>query len=127
MKPISSQNTPPAFMVHEHEVMREHKSFIRENVMILGNVVYSEPRLTLSPMYISSACLPEIQEICQNCQKSAGMLNLCSNHSSHVCMLIYFLLTLSRKTSCFPSFYLLPIRYNDLRILFLYRRWPKQC
>lgn len=64
----SRQLTKYSFHLHdaEHEGKEGHKSSIRKNYIVLGNVVYSEPGLTLPVIYISSAFLPEVQEVCQN-------------------------------------------------------------
>ncbi len=89
----SRQLTKYSFRFHgaEHEVMGEYKSFICKNYIVLGNVVHSEPRLTLSPMYISSTFFPEIQEVCQNklqkCWKAEFMLK-----SQFTCLHAYLFL-----------------------------------
>ncbi len=76
--------------------MGEHKTSSVKIFIVLGNVVYSEPRLTLSLMYISSAFFPEIQEVCQNklqkCWKAEFMLK-----SRFTCLHAYLFLALSRK------------------------------
>lgn len=64
----SRQLSKYSFHLHgaEHEGKEGHQISIFKNYIVLGNVVYSQPGLTLPEIYISSAFLPEVRKVCQN-------------------------------------------------------------